>query len=106
MLAVVAGSQSSIKLTYDCVLALEARVALCMQNWTTAIASANALIASGTYPLINNATALKAMWLNDVSTEVILQLFVSNPNELANTNSIYLGFVSAKSWYVPDFVPQ
>ena len=106
MLADVPGAQSSMKLTYDCVLALEARVALCMQNWPTAIASSNALITSGLYPLINNAAALKSMWVNDVSTEVILQLFVSNPNELANTNSIFLGFVSAKNWYVPDFVPQ
>jgi hypothetical protein len=106
LLAAVPGAQSSIKLTRDCVLALEARVALCMQNWTLATTSANALITSGAYPLVNTAAAMKSMWLNDVSSEVIFQMFVSNPNELANINSIYLGFSSAKNWYIPDFVPE
>ena len=109
LLAAVPGSQSSIKLTIDCAVALEARVALCMQQWPLAISSANSLIASGKYPLITTVTALKTMWVNDVSSEVILQLFASTNNELsnaANINSIYLGFVSAKNWYTPDFVPE
>ena len=106
LLAVVPGTQNSIKLTKDCALALEARVALCMQNWTLAASSANTLINSGTYPLTTTLAAFKAMWVNDVSTENICQLFVSNPNELANTNSIYLGYSSAKLWYTPDFIPQ
>lgn len=106
LLAPVPGAQSSIKLTVDCAIALEARVALCMQNWTLAIKDANTLITPGVYPLVNTAAAMKSMWLNDVSTEVICQLFVSNPLELANANNIYLGFVSQKSWYDPDFLPQ
>ena len=106
LLAGVAGAQSSTKLTIDCALALEARVNLCMRNFTGAITDANALINSGTYPLINNVDDFKKMWVNDVSTEVIFQMFLDKPNELANTNSIYLGYNAALNKYAPDFVPQ
>ena len=106
LLVNVPGAQSSIKLTIDCAYALEARVALCMQDWTTATTDANLLITSGRYPLINNAVAFKSMWVNDVSTEVIFQMFAAQPSELANANSIYLGYNAAKNYFVPDFVPQ
>lgn len=105
-LLTTAGTKSATRLTKDCVLALEARVQLYMHNYTGAVATANSLIASGTYPLIKNATAFKAMWVNDVSTEVIFQVFLSQPNELGNTNSIYLGYNPTLDKYVPDFVPQ
>lgn len=100
------GVKSSTKLTKDCITALEARVQLCMHNYSGAVTTANSLISSGTYPLINTAAALKAMWINDNSTEVIFQLFASQPSELANANSIYLGFNPTLNKYVPDFVPQ
>lgn len=100
------GTKSATKLTKDCISALEARVQLCMHNFSGAATTANSLISSGTYPLINNVTALKAMWVNDNSSEVIFQLFVSQPSELANANSIYLGFNPTLNKYVPDFVPQ
>jgi hypothetical protein len=105
-LLVTAGSKSATKLTKDCVLALEARVQLSMHNFAGATATANSLISSGTYPLINNSTAFKAMWVNDNSTEVIFQLFLSQPSELGQANAIYLGFNPTLNKYVPDFVPQ
>lgn len=105
-LAAVAGAQNSTKLTKDCVTALEARVALCMQNWTLAANDANALITSGKYPLVTTAAAMTSMWVNDVSTETIFQPFASAPSELPNTNSIYQGFVPAKNYYTPDFLPE
>ena len=105
LLAAVPGAQSSIKLTKDCVTALEARVALSMQNWTLAATDANALITSGTYPLVTTAATLKAMWVNDVSTEVIFQPFAAT-TELPNTNSIYLGYNPANTYYTPDFIPE
>ena len=100
------GSKSAIKLTKDCVLALEARVQLCMHNYTGAVSTANSLISSGTYPLINTAAAFKAMWVNDNSTEVIFQPFFSQPSELGLANAIYLGFNAALVKYTPDFIPQ
>jgi hypothetical protein len=105
------GAQNSAKITVDCATALEARVALCMQNWTLAATDANALIASGTYPLVTTAAALKSMWVNDAASEIMFQLFASQPNELPsstvpNINNIYLGFVAAKNYYTPDFLPE
>ncbi len=105
-LASVAGAQNSAKITRDCVTALEAQVHLCMHNWTDAVTAADALITSGTYPLISNAANFKSMWVNDGGTETIFQPFFSQPSELGNANSIYLGFNSALNKYVPDFVPQ
>jgi hypothetical protein len=106
LLASSPGAQRATKINKDCVLALKARVYLCMHNWTGAVTAANALITSGTYPLINNAAAFKNMWINDTGTETILQLFASLPSELGNANSIYLGLNTQTNKYTPDFVPQ
>jgi hypothetical protein len=106
LLAATTGVQRAVKINKDCVLALQARVYLCMHNWTAAVTAANALIASGTYPLINNATTFKNMWINDTGTETILQLFASLPSELGNANNIYLGLNTQTLKYTPDFVPQ
>jgi hypothetical protein len=106
LLAVIAGVQNSPKITKDCVLALKARVYLCMHRWTDAVTAANALITSGTYPLITNATTFKNMWVTDGGTETIFQLAASQPSELGNANNIYLGFNPTSNNYAPDFVPQ
>lgn len=106
LLASVAGAQSSKRLTIDCVYALEARVKLCMKDYTGAAAAADLIIDNGAYPLIDNEAALSTMWVNDVSTEVIFQLFCSAPSELPNANNIYLGYNMATDKYSPDFVPQ
>jgi hypothetical protein len=106
-LLITAGAKSSNKLTKDCVTALEARVLLFMHNWTGAAAAANSLISGGTYPLVNTAANFKKMWVDDTSTEVICQMFMSQPSELGTTiNNIYLGLNAALNKYVPDFVPQ
>ena len=100
------GAQNSPKITKDCVLALKARVYLCMHNWTGAATAANSLITSGTYPLITVAATYKNMWITDGGTETIFQLAASQPSELGNANSIYLGLNAATSKYTPDFVPE
>jgi hypothetical protein len=108
LLATATGVQRATKINKDCVLALKARVYLCMHNWTGAVTAANALINNTVpgYPLITNAAAFKNMWLNDTGTETILQLFASLPSELGNANSIYLGLNTQTNKYTPDFVPQ
>ncbi len=100
------GSPIATKITKDCVLALKARVYLCMHNWTGAVTAANALIAKGTYPLISAAATFRSMWVTDGGTETILQLFASLPSELGNANNIYLGLNTQTNKYTPDFVPQ
>jgi len=99
------GTPGSNTFNKDVVLALEARVKLNMQDWAGAMTAANTLITAGTYPLITTQAELTQMWTSDLAKEVIFQSFVSKPNELANANSIYLGFVAATSTFDPDFLP-
>jgi starch-binding outer membrane protein, SusD/RagB family len=106
LLSATPGSQSATKFTKDCVLALQARVYLCMHKYSDAVTAANTLITSGTYPLINTAAAFKSMWATDAGTETIMQLFASQPSELSNANNIYLGLNAALNKWTPDFVPQ
>jgi len=106
LLATVTGAQSSKRITIDCALALEARVKLCMHDYTGAAADADAVISGGAYPLVSTVANMQKMWVNDQSTEVIFQLYCSQPNELPNANNIYLGYNMTMDRYVPDFVPQ
>ena len=105
-LASVAGAPNASKLTADAVTALEARVHLHMRNWAAAATAAKSLISGGKYPLINTEANLKKMWVNDQSSEVIFQLALIAPTELANSNAIYLGLRPSDNKYTPDFVPQ
>ncbi|MFV0267530.1 MAG: RagB/SusD family nutrient uptake outer membrane protein [Draconibacterium sp.] len=105
-LAGVAGESDASRFTIDCVAALEARVKLCMHDYTGAASTAKSLTTSSAYSLIENEVEFKDMWVNDISTEVIFQYPLSAPNELGNTNNVYLGYKPDIDKYTPDFVPQ
>ena len=98
------GSQGASSFNKDVVSALEARVRLNMQDWTGAMAAANSVI-NTTYPLLNTSAGLSSMWTNDLGTEVIFQSLLTAPNELSNTNNIYLGLNTGNGKYTPDFLP-
>ncbi len=104
-LADVPGEQSSSRFTLDAAIALEARVRLYMHDFTGAATAADNLISSARYPLVNTIDGLEDMWTNDVSTEVICQLYASS-TELSNANDIYMRYTSAINRYQPDFVPS
>lgn len=106
LLAKVNGVQGSPRFTKDAATALEARVKLNMQDWAGAKTAADALINSGTYPLITTQAAFTDYWHKDTKTESILQLQTIAPNELANANSIYLGYDPSTTKFKPDFIPS
>lgn len=106
LLAAVPGAQGSTRFTVHAVSALEARVKLHMQDFIGAITAAESVITPNVYPLITTAVELNSMWKNDFGKEVIFQSAVSAPNELPNTNNIYLGLVAATGKFTPDFVPS
>jgi hypothetical protein len=106
LLAAVAGAQGAKNFTLHSALALEARVKLESRDYTGAVAAAETVIGSGTYPLVTTQADMNAMWRTDLAREVIMQAFVSRPNELPNTNNIYLGFLPATGKFTPDFVPS
>jgi starch-binding outer membrane protein, SusD/RagB family len=106
LLSGVAGAQGATRFTKDAVNALEARVRLNMKDWAGAKAAADAVIATGTYPLITGQAAFTDYWAKDTKTESILQLQAIAPSELSNANSIYLGYNPSTLRYDPDFVPS
>ena len=81
-----AGVVNSTKITADVVQVLKARVALDMEDYTTAANVAQALINKGTYTLISNPAQYKDMWLNDTGTEAIWQFYMELKNEEGPTD--------------------
>ena len=106
LLANVAGAQGSPRFTIDVVNALEARVRLDMEDFPGAKTAADAVIATGRYPLITDQADFVNYWHNDGTRESILQLATTKPLELANTNAIFLGFIPATGRFNPDFIPS
>lgn len=104
-MAGVEGKVGATKFTEDAVKILKARVSLYTQNWQQAYTEASTLIDEGKYPLVTTQQALKDMWHNDATTESICQLFVENPDETPNTNSLYLLYNNRNRKYSPYFVP-
>jgi starch-binding outer membrane protein, SusD/RagB family len=105
-LVITPGVLGATRFNAHSVLALEAKVKLFMQDWSGAFAAADALISSGIYPLANTAATINAMWKTDAVSESILNCVVSKPNELPNTNAIYLGLTPATGKFTPDFIPS
>lgn len=77
-------------LTSDAVKAFIARVYLYSSNWEKALEVSGQLIASGKYPLVSpEEDNFKNMWHNGKSTEDILCMFVSKPDEIPATLNYY-----------------
>lgn len=105
-LASVPGASGSQTFTKDVVTALEARVKFYKREYAQAKVLADQLINSGKYPLYETLAGLQSMWYRDAQQEVIMSLTTIAPNELANTNAIYLGFIPATGNWRPDFLPS
>lgn len=82
-LAGMAGKPMADEITIDAVTALEARTRLYMSDWAGAYNAASSLINSGIYPLVAPTQEnFVNMWVNDASTEEILQMFSERPDEV------------------------
>lgn len=99
----VSGEQNSYYVTTDAVTALEARVALAMDDYATAAQKAVEVISTGTYTLANSVTRMEDMWWGDYDTESIFKIVVTYPDEAAGqTGEVYLPYTEGS---VPDYVP-
>ncbi len=106
LLSGVAGKPMSSEITKDAVLALEARTRLYMSDWAGAYTAATKLINSNTYSLVAaEEKSFVDMWVNDTSSEEILQMFVSKPDELAS-GMISFGADPSKHVCRPDWLPS
>ena len=85
------------------VIALQARLALLRQDWTTAINKANQLINSGVYTLANTNN-YDNLWANDTSNELIFRPYSIN-TELGvySTGGAYISSTPTQAYYIPTF---
>jgi hypothetical protein len=100
------GKEGSEKISKDCVIALQARTALEMHQYSTAASLADQLIESGTYPLVSDAENFKQIWHNDAPQESILQLYASSTEAVLPIGQRYLGYVASSGKYAPSYIPQ
>lgn len=92
--------------TVDAVKALKARVYLERKEYDKAYATAMELIQSGTYPLVEpTKEAFEDMWVHDTSSEEILILEISLPDEKPNTWGSYYGLSRTEHYHSPTYFP-
>ena len=99
------GTQNSGYLTEDAVAALKARVALQMKDYTAAINAAKPLVDGDKYPLVTTAVAMKDMWTNDKSTEVIFQPVFKAGQLGSATGTVLIDKSGSNTKLNPDFLP-
>lgn len=64
-------------ISQDVVTALKSRIALHMKDFATAINASTSLINGNKYALINKPAVYRDMWVHDMGTEVIWQIFMN-----------------------------
>lgn len=105
-LAPVAGSVGADEITIDAVHAFQARLALEMQDWNTAIALSTALVDGGKYPLCSTQSEMTSLWKNDSGQECIVQLWAdAGASSLPSSNDPgYVGYNPSNGQYRPDWI--
>ena len=78
-------------ITQDVVTAFKSRLALYMKDYGTAITCATSLISSNQYPLISDATTFRDMWVHDMGSEVIWQIYMNKDAYGSPTGSSFWG---------------
>ncbi|MCC8034395.1 MAG: RagB/SusD family nutrient uptake outer membrane protein [Rikenellaceae bacterium] len=112
----VDGVSGSYYITKDVVSAMQARVALYMGEWATAITKANSVITPGRYPLIDNQTDFDDLWVYDYGIENIFVTEVQAYNDfeaaaaepLDYDTGFYFLFNHYYQYqtYNPQFIPE
>lgn len=107
----ISGQAGSPEFTIDAIKALQAQVAFYTSDYTKAIEKAETLVNAGTYKLYDSTVdqnALSYYWRYDEIQEDIVQLFVSNPNELSSTYGFYNGSPATalgEVYFTPNYLP-
>lgn len=93
-------------ITPDVITALQARVALYMKDYPTAISASTSLINSGDYALANDAETYRGIWELDNGEETIWQIYMSNPNELGAATGLYFHGQYGIDPQIPNYFPS
>lgn len=98
-----AGEASNYYVSVDAIKAVQARVALAMDDYNTAATKAVEVINSYNYTLASSSNAIQYLWWNDFDTESILKLSVTSTSDRApQTGEIFLPYTTGS---VPDYIP-
>lgn len=102
-----AGSQNSAYVTEDVVAALQARVALTMHDYDTALLKAKSLIDGGKYPLESDKSRFASAWINDNLCETIWQAAMTDQTDTGNSFSYFIYNTSGEEGEDnPQYVPE
>lgn len=92
--------------------AIHARVALYMQDWSTAVRESTVLIESDAFALASvrsyatsSQTLFDYMWTNDSSYENIWRIGYTATSYGAPQGAVFLNFTNDYYYYYPDYVP-
>lgn len=105
--ALESGKAAINYISSDVVTALQARVALQMKDYGTAVTASTSLIASNTYALINSEEAFRSMWVNDMGSEVMWQIYMSSDELGSATGTSFWGqYQTDPAKVTVDYVPS
>lgn len=113
------GKQGATSFTQNALNALKARVLLNKQEYHLAYEVASELVDNTNdydmYALVGSASSLERIWHHDATSETIMQLSASSPDEMPQGNDIYKRFLekrkltrtgSQEDIYSPSYVPS
>lgn len=101
------GEQNAIYVTKDVVTALQARVALTMHDYDTALTKAKSLIDGGVYTLVSDQDTYTKGWIDDNLPEAIWQVAMTGPDDTGNAYSYFIYNTSGEEGMDnPQYVPE
>lgn len=101
------GEQNAIYVTKDVVTALQARVALTMHDYDTALTKAKSLIDGGVYTLVSDQDTYSKGWIDDNLPEAIWQVAMTGPDDTGNAYSYFIYNTSGEEGMDnPQYVPE
>ncbi len=101
------GKPNSAYITKDVVTALQARVALSMHDYGTALLKAKSLIDDGKYQLESDKKKYAEGWIHDNLQEVIWQVAMQDQTDLGNSYSYFIYNTSGVDGKDnPQYIPE
>ncbi|MGN1212089.1 MAG: RagB/SusD family nutrient uptake outer membrane protein [Candidatus Cryptobacteroides sp.] len=101
------GSPMSAYVTKDVVLALQARVALSMEDYGVAYNKAVSVINTNRYPLVSDKTAYARGWTDDTLSEAIWQVKMTSMTDIGNGFPYFIYNQSGEAGDDnPQYVPE
>lgn len=101
------GSPMAAYVTKDVVIALQARVALSMEDYGVAYNKAVSLISTNRYPLISNKSSYASGWAEDTLAEAIWQVKMTSMTDIGNGFPYFIYNQSGEAGDDnPQYVPE